>query len=143
MLKKLLFGGESGLSPLANLGLTLLRVFAGVTLMATHGLGKLPPSEQFVAGVDKIGLPLPGLFAWAAALAEFLGGAFLALGFLTRPASFFIAFTMVVALLGVHYNDPFQKKELAFLYLFIALAFLLKGAGDWSVDALLRDKKRR
>lgn len=143
MLKQLLFGGESGLSPLANLGLTLLRIFTGVTLMAAHGMGKLPPSEQFTAGVEKIGLPLPGLFAWAAALTEFLGGAFLAIGFLTRPASFFIAFMMLVALLGVHFNDPFQKKELAFLYLFIALAFLLKGAGDWSIDALLRDKRRR
>lgn len=140
MLKRILFGGESGLSPMANAGLTLLRIFAGVALAATHGLGKLPPSEQFVGGVTNIGFPAPSVFAWAASLAEFLGGAFLALGLFTRISSFFIAFTMVTAVFGVHLNDPFQKKELALLYFFIALCYMLKGAGDWSLDAVLRRK---
>lgn len=140
MLKQMLFGGESGLSPLANAGLTLLRIFTGAALALSHGIGKLPPSEQLVAGTEKLGFPLPTVFAWAAALAEFLGGAFLALGLFTRPASFFIAFTMFVAAFGVHLNDPFAKKELALLYLFTALCFLLKGAGDWSLDAILRRK---
>jgi putative oxidoreductase len=138
MLKKILFGGESGLSPLANGGLTLLRIFAGASLCLAHGLGKLPPSEGLIEGTAKIGFPLPIVFAWAAALAEFLGGAFLALGLFTRVSSFFIAFTMLVAVVGVHRADPFQKQELAFLYFFIALAFMLKGSGDWSIDRFLR-----
>ena len=50
MLKKLLFSGEWGLSPQANVGLTVLRIFCGISLMLAHGMGKLPPSEQFVAG---------------------------------------------------------------------------------------------
>lgn len=140
MLKRILFGGESGLSPMANAGLTLLRIFAGVALAAAHGLGKLPPSEQFVSGVTNLGFPAPSLFAWAASLAEFLGGAFLALGLFTRISSFFVAFTMATAAFGVHLNDPFQKKELALLYFFIAFCFMLKGAGDWSLDAFLRRK---
>ncbi len=138
MLKKILFGGESGLSPLANAGLTLLRIFAGASLCMAHGIGKMPPSDGFVEATAKLGFPLPGVFAWAAALSEFLGGAFLALGLFTRVSSFFIAFTMLVALLGVHRADPFQKQELAFLYFFIALAFMLKGSGDWSIDSFLR-----
>ncbi len=138
MLKKILFGGESGLSPLANAGLTLLRIFAGAALALSHGIGKMPPSDGFVEATAKLGFPLPGVFAWAAALSEFLGGAFLALGLFTRVSSFFIAFTMLVALLGVHRADPFQKQELAFLYFFIALAFMLKGSGDWSIDSFLR-----
>ena len=138
MLKKILFGGESGLSPLANAGLTLLRIAAGGTLALSHGIGKIPPSDGFIEGTAKLGFPLPALFAWAAALSEFLGGAFLALGLFTRVSSFFIVVTMLVALLGVHRADPFQKQELAFLYLFIALAFMLKGSGDWSIDSFLR-----
>lgn len=138
MLKKILFGGESGLSPLANAGLTLLRIFAGAALALSHGIGKMPPSDGFIEGTAKIGFPLPAVFAWAAALSEFLGGAFLAIGLFTRVSSFFIAVTMLVALLGVHRADPFQKQELAFLYLFIALAFMLKGSGDWSIDNFLR-----
>ena len=140
MLKQILFGGETGLSPLTNAGLTLLRIFAGVALALGHGMGKLPPSEKFIEGTANIGFPLPAFFAWVAALSEFLGGAFLALGLFTRPAAFFIICTMLTALLGVHLRDPFGKQELAFLYLFIALAFLLKGAGDWSLDAFLRRK---
>lgn len=138
MLKKILFGGETGLSFAANAGLTLLRIFTGVALMLAHGSSKVPPPEGLVTGAGAIGFPAPTFFAWAAGLSEFVGGAFLTLGFLTRLSSFFIACTMLTALLGVHYADPFQKQELAFLYFFIALAFLLKGAGDWSIDRYLR-----
>lgn len=140
MLKQILFGGESGLSPLANIGLTLLRIFAGVALALSHGIGKLPPSDQFVQGTSALGFPAPTFFAWAAGLSEFLGATFLALGLFTRISSFFVAFTMFVAAFGAHLNDPFAKKEMALLYFFIALAFLFKGAGDWSIDAFFRKK---
>ncbi len=138
MVKTLLFGGESGMSYTANAGVTLLRIFAGISLALAHGFGKIPPGEGLITGTANLGFPMPTLFAWAAGLSEFLGGIFLALGFLTRFAGFFIAFTMLVAILGVHGADPYQKKELAFMYLFIALAFMIKGSGDWSVDAFLR-----
>jgi len=138
MLKRILFGGESGLSVPANLGLTLLRIASGVALMMAHGRGKLPPAEGFVTRAGDMGFPTPTLFAWAAGLSEFVGGAFLALGFLTRVSSFFIACVMVTALVGVHAADPFDRLEKAFLYLVIAIAFMLKGAGDWSIDRYLR-----
>ena len=140
MLKQILFGGEASASPLTNLGLTLLRIFTGIGLM-THGYTKVPPSEQFVGGVANMGFPLPSLFAWAAGLSEFAGGALLILGLLTRPTSLFIAFTMAVAVFGVHLNDPFSKKEMALLYFFIATLFLLMGANNWSVDGILRREK--
>jgi putative oxidoreductase len=138
LLKTILFGGESGLSYAANTGLALLRIFAGVSLALAHGYGKLPPSEQFIGGTTNLGFPMPVFFSWAAALSEFLGGIFLALGFLTRFAGFFIACVMLVAILGVHGADPYQRKELAFMYFFVALAFTIKGAGDWSIDSFLR-----
>lgn len=140
MLKQILFGGESGLSPLANAGLALLRIFTGVALAGAHGIGKLPPSEQFVQSTANLGFPLPALFAWAAAFSEFFGGALLALGLLTRISGFFIVCVMLTAILGVHLHDEFAKQEKAFLFLFIAFAFMLKGAGDWSIDGFLRRK---
>ena len=138
MPKKVLFAGESGLSVAANAGLALLRIFAGISIAAAHGIGKIPPGEGLVTRAEELGFPAPVVFAWAAALSEFLGGIFLALGLFTRLAAFFIACTMLVAILGVHAADPYQKKELAFMYFFVAAAFMLKGSGDWSVDALLR-----
>ena len=71
-------------------------------------------------------------------MSEFVCGAFLALGFVTRISCFFICFTMLTALVGVHRADPFAKQELALLYFFIAFAFMLKGANDWSIDRYLR-----
>ncbi len=138
MLKNILFGGESGLSYAANAGLALLRIFAGISLAFAHGFGKVPPGEGLVTGAANLGFPAPTFFAWAAGMSEFLGGIFLALGFLTRWAGFFIAVVMLVAILGVHAADPYQRKELAFMYLFVALAFMIKGAGDWSLDSYLR-----
>ena len=140
MLKKILFGGESGLSHSTNAGLALLRIFTGIALFGGHGIGKFPPSERFVEVVGKIGFPMPVFFAWAAALTENVGGICLALGLFTRISSFFIAITMIVGLLGVHFSDPFGKQEKAFLYLFIALLFLFTGASDWSLDAFIREK---
>jgi putative oxidoreductase len=136
--KKVLFAGESGLSVAANAGLTLLRIFTGISIAAAHGIDKIPPGEGLVTRVGELGFPAPVVFAWAAALSEFLGGIFLALGLFTRLAAFFVACTMLVAILGVHAADPYQKKELAFMYFFVAAAFVLKGSGDWSVDAFLR-----
>jgi len=139
----LLFYGQELPSFAAETGGTLLRIFAGMSLMMAHGLGKMPPSADFVGFIGSLGFPLPTFFAWAASFAEFLGGAFLAIGFLTRPASFFILFTMLVAFFGVHINDPYQKKELSLLYGFIALAFLLVGSGRISIDALVRRKLKQ
>ncbi len=141
MLKKILFGGESGLSAFANLGLVLLRGFAGIALAFGHGIDKLSVSGKFIESVGKMGFPMPAFFAWAAALSEFGCGIFLALGLFTRLSSLFIGFTMLAALWSVHFNDPFPKQEKAFLYLFIALLFLLKGASDWSLDSIFRRKR--
>jgi len=138
LVKTILFGGESGLSYLANAGVTLLRIFAGISLALTHGIGKVPPGEGLITGTANLGFPMPVVFAWAAGLSEFLGGIFLAIGLFTRLSGFLIVFTMLVAILGVHGADPYQKKELAFMYFFVATAFFLKGSGDWSVDSFLR-----
>ena len=138
MVKTILFGGESGLSYAANAGLALLRIFAGIALAFAHGYSKVPPGEGLITRAGEMGFPMPVFFAWAAGLSEFLGGIFLALGFLTRISSLFIAFTMLVALVGVHGADPFNRQELAFMYLFVAIAFWVKGSGDWSVEGSWR-----
>lgn len=119
------------------IGDILLRLFAGLSMAFAHGLGKVPPSEQFIEGVTGLGFPMPGLFAWCAGLSELLGGLLLALGLFTRPAALAVAFTMAVAGFGRHAADPFQRKELAFVYLAIGVFYLLSGAGRYSLDAML------
>lgn len=121
-------------------GLLLLRVAFGAGI-AYHGFGKVTGDmTKFAEGVARLGFPLPLVFAWAAALAEFLGGIFLTIGLLTRPSALFIAFTMAVAAFGAHGADPFKKKELALAYLFAAAVIFLTGAGRFAVDSLFRRK---
>lgn len=124
-----------------DFALLLLRVFVGLTMAFAHGLGKMPPPEQMISGLESMGFPAPLFFAWCAGLAEFLGGIFLALGLLTRPAAFFMMFTMGVAAFVAHAADPFNVKEMALLYMMIALFFVLFGAGRYSVDGFIFRKK--
>ncbi len=142
MLNKILFGGETGLSFIGNAGVALLRIFSGVAMALGHGLSKVPPGEGLIERTAQMGFPAPSLFAWAAALSEFGGGILLALGLFTRISAAFIAFTMLVAFAGVHISDPFAAQEKSLLYLFIGIAFLLTGSGDWSLDSFFRKEDR-
>jgi len=135
--QRFLIGGPGGADAVADAGLLVLRLFAGLAMAFAHGLGKLPPSPGFVNTVGNLGFPAPELFAWSAGVAEFAGGLLLAIGLLTRPASLAIALTMAVAAFGQHAADPFAGKEKALLFMFVALMFLLTGPGRFSVDALL------
>lgn len=135
-LSPILFGGDGGGTAVADVGLLLLRLAAGLALAFAHGVNKLPPSEGFVASVGELGFPAPAFFAWASALAEFTGGLLIALGLLTRPAAFFVAFNMAVAFFGRHAGDAFLDKERALLYLAVALTFLLVGSGRYGLDRL-------
>ena len=122
--------------PLAtNIGLLLLRIGMGSFIAFGHGLGKFPISDGFIQGVGNLGFPFPVFFAWSAALSELMGGIFIAIGFLTRPAAFFVTFTMLVAGFLRHADDPFSGKEKAFLFAFIAIFLLIVGPGRYSVDA--------
>lgn len=135
--------GAAPRAALVDAGLLVLRVFAGLALALAHGLGKVPPSEGFVGMVDGLGFPAPTLFAWASGFAELVCGLLLAVGLLTRPAAFFIAVNMTVAVLFAHAGDAFGEREKALLFGVIALTFLLTGAGRYSVDALLRRRAGR
>jgi putative oxidoreductase len=136
-LKKLLFGTDSD----ANAGLLLLRVFIGAALL-THGWYKISTLgvHEFAQNVASMGIPAPGVLAYLAVFAESFGALLLAIGLLTRPAAFLIVCTLSVALGVALKGQPFAKQELAWLYLVPALFFLLKGAGRWSLDAVVSKK---
>jgi putative oxidoreductase len=137
MLKDILFGTIDVESKATNLGLAILRIFTGLSMAFAHGIGKIPPSESFISGIGDLGFPMPGLFGWAAGLAEFAGGILLALGLLTRPSALFLGFTMFVAAFLKHSGDGFGGQEKALMYLVIAILFVLTGSGRYGVDEYL------
>lgn len=142
-----------------DLGVLILRL-AGGGLALAHGWGKVVSlsagqGDRLVAGVGALGFPAPGLFAWAAALAEFVGGLCVLLGLATRVAAAFAAFTMAVAAFGQHRAHlqllakvgalavpadslkAWGNPELALVYLSIFLAIAPIGAGRFALDALI------
>jgi putative oxidoreductase len=136
-IKKWLFGTDSDTNP----GLLLLRVFIGAAML-THGWYKISTMGvgAFSQGVAGMGIPAPQILGPLAVFAESGGALLLALGLLTRPAGFLIICTMGVAIGVALKGKPFSDQELAWLYLVSALFFLLKGAGRWSLDALISRK---
>jgi putative oxidoreductase len=122
----------------STVGWTLVRVVFGLALALAHGLPKvMGDMGRFAQGVAELGLPYPLYFAWAASLAELVGGLMVALGLFTRPAAFFAATTLAVALYR-HRMDDFGRMELAVLYLAVFLAAVFIGGGPLSFDARMR-----
>lgn len=139
MLKKILSSNPETRT-VDEIAMTIFRVVIGLFMAFGHGLGKVPPQEGLIGGVTAMGFPAPLLFAWMAGLAEFAGGIFVALGFMTRINSFFVSFTMLVAAFIVHGADPFKIQEMSLLYLFAFLLFMIRGSGRYSLDHLLFKK---
>lgn len=123
-------------------GLLWLRLLMG-TGIALHGAQKIFGGKMdfFAEGVAAMGFPAPLFFAWAAALSEFLGGIFAALGLKTRVAAFFVFTTMSVAAFVHHASDPLQVRELALAYWTMAGTLIFTGGGTFSLDGWLAGRK--
>jgi putative oxidoreductase len=130
------------LSPLAE---PLIRVTAGL-LLVPHGAQKLfgwfggygiEATGQFFS--SKLGLPAS--LALLAGVIEVFGGLMLALGLATRVAAALVVALMAVAVLQVHLGAGFFWTSGGFEYpLFwgiVALAFVIRGGGRYSLDALI------
>ena len=138
-LRALLFG-TGATSKATDIGLLIIRLGFGLMMAFGHGLGKIPPSQGFIDGaVAGMGLPAPELFAWLAALSEFLGGLLIALGLLTRPAAAFLSVTMAVAFFVTHGGalSGDNSGEMAFLYLVVGVALAVAGAGRYALDSMV------
>ncbi len=123
-----------------DLGLLVFRLFIGLSMAFAHGLSKVPPSSMFIDGVAGMGFPLPTLFAWGAGLSELLGGLLIAVGLFTRPAALSLGVTMAIAAFVAHAADPFERKEMALLYLVACVLLCFQGAGRFSLDRIFRKK---
>lgn len=140
---------KKALETQGGFGALALRIPVGIIFLA-HGAQKLfgafggyglEGTGQWMAS---IGLAPGYLMALLAGSAEFFGGLFLILGLLTRPSAIVLAFTMVVAIFAVHFeNGLFMSNNgyefgLALLAASVSLAFT--GAGKVAIDNFIHQK---
>lgn len=117
--------------------LSVLRIFTGLIFLA-HGTQKI---LAYPAAAPR---PIEGLLTLAGWI-ELVGGILVTIGFLTRPTAFIASGMCAVAYFMAHAGRGFHPilngGELVALYAFVFLYLSVAGAGPWSVDALLRDRR--
>ncbi|REL35017.1 DoxX family protein [Thalassotalea euphylliae] len=132
-----------------NISTLPLRLIAGI-IFAAHGAQKLfawfggyglDGTGQWM---ESIGLAPGYLMALMAGSAEFFGGLLLIVGLLTRPAALALAFTMVVAIFSVHFqNGLFMSNngyEFGLSLLAISVALVFQGGGRFALDNLVANR---
>ncbi len=121
-------------------GLTILRLAVGF-IMAFHGWTKVADFSGWEQNVARLGIPAPQLFAALSAAAELGGGLALMLGFLTPIAALGIFINMLVAIFAVHAPNGLDAQrggyEYPLLIAAVALFYLVRGAGPFSLDRLI------
>jgi putative oxidoreductase len=125
-----------------DISLLLLRLTFGGLMLINHGWGKMLKlfGDDPIQFADPIGIGATPSLALAV-FAEVLCAALLIIGLFTRLSVIPLIITMFVAAFVVHISDPFPKMESALLYLIPYIVLLLLGAGRFSLDALIRNKR--
>lgn len=120
-----------------DLGLLVLRLTFGGSMVLLHGWGKIAKFETlFDTFPDPIGLGSRASYVLAAG-GEFLGASLIVLGLFTRFAALWVGVVMAIAFFVAHgavLSGP-RSGEMALLYLGAFLVLLTCGGGRYSLDA--------
>src|SRR5437762_11111987 len=126
---------------LSSLGPTLARLTLGVVFIGT-GWGKLHGLDKVTEFFTELGIPAPGFNALLASTAEFVCGALLLVGLLSRLASLPLIVIMTVAILTAKRDALHGISDLLgfeeWTYIVLAIWIAVVGPGALSVDRLLQ-----
>ena len=116
----------------SQVGLLLLRLTLGITMLISHGLPKyLSYSQKAHRFPDPLGVGSE-VSLILVIFSELFCSLLLIFGLATRVVLIPLIITMCVAFFVIHSGDPFYKKELAFMYLMGYLSLFLAGGGAFS-----------
>jgi len=134
---------SAGQDTWVSIGLLVLRVGVGLTMLLGHGWGKL---AGFSGLADRFPDPIgvgPQTTLVLAILAEVVCSLLLVLGLGTRVAAAPPLVTMLVAAFLVHAGDPWAKRELAMLFAMTYLTLLLAGGGRFALERVIHIQVKR
>ena len=121
-------------------GIAVLRVVAGYLFLAS-GVDKI-----LIHGPQELGDILPAAIAVAIALVEFVCGAALLIGLLTRWVSIPLALLMLADLLVIHPPEAFFEQDHGYEYALLRLAasvtLALTGSDKVALDNILALRRR-
>jgi putative oxidoreductase len=142
---RLIFPGLAGLyQSIAPYSYAIIRFVVGAILIY-HGYGKL--FGGFVGPValhvlKPMGFPAPLAWAYFIGLLEFVGGALLAIGFLTRPIALMLTIEFLFIFAHHHphgyaFSAPGGGYEYPLVLLLVYAAIFFRGAGRCSIDRMI------
>jgi len=121
-------------------GLLCGRMILGIIMLA-HGIQKLGAMENTIAMFDKIGQP--AALAYAAAIIEAIGGAFLITGIFVIPSAILLGLTMIGAIVLVKLQMGLiggYEFPLSLLGISVILAFT--GSRKFAISEVITKKSR-
>jgi len=148
-----MFGWLSSKAINRNMGLLLLRLGIGLSVLTVHGYAKITGGPELWgkvgAHMGNLGIGFaPVFWGFLAALSEFGASILLILGALFRPAAVMLAFTMFVAML-YHLNLPadaprsgFSGASHAFELFIVYVSLILTGPGKYAFSLIRKSDLR-
>jgi len=130
-----------------NLAFTVLRISAAI-IVIPHGVSQLVGgSESFAqSALTQIGVSPSTFASYLIIYLELIGGACLAVGFLSSVFAVALAVEMLWVA-AIFWSNPsatngeFEPWELPLLLASVLILLALHGSGSWSIDRLLRDTR--
>ena len=133
----------SSLSRWSDLTLFALRVLTGAFLMheTWDNVTSRARMGEFVEFLAQHGFPMPWLLAPLSVAVQFGCGALLVVGLLTRWAGLLVAANFAIAVLMVHFDEPFRGWWPALVLVFLGLHFAAAGSGKFGLDGLFGGRR--
>jgi len=125
-----------------NVALLFFRVAVSTELLVAHGLKKVGVGVSLPEVVPNP-LGFPDFFNQAfATTANLIMPLFIIFGLMTRIAALPILAVTLTGYFVLHFNDPILVKDVPFIYSVCFLLIFFTGAGKYSLDNYITDRKR-
>ena len=133
-----------GTSKLKDIPLLMLRLILAYGLFGPAKMKLLNP-DGVTKFFTKLDIPFPTFNVYLAGITEGLGVILLILGFGTKIISIPLMFTMVVAIVTVHWENGFSAGDngfqIPFYFMIMMFTLLVYGPGRISIDYLFGKKR--
>lgn len=145
-LQTFLLGHDLPDTKLMNIGWLLFRLHIGLSLAIHAGFPKMREGlapDWFIKQVGEIGFNFPSPVFWAtlASWGEFVGGACIALGLLTRFSAIQLAFQFfVISFLWYDTPEPLTGMYFQQTLFWAYVLVIFFGGGKYSLDALINKR---